>query len=166
MSRFSRQDSDEERLPEGMRRVGYDADTQRYQYRDEDGSFWEGPEGARYGMLQRAGTPRRPLSADEEHTLKKGNREAWGYMFPFLLLAVVFLLLLFRFLDYGSGSAQPLNCPEHSHTYTVKSGDTCWAIATDHGVELTQLTDLNPGLNCNKLMIGNDICVPARNKAE
>jgi hypothetical protein len=36
-----------------MRRVGYDADTQVYTYQDEDGTYWEGPEGARYGSLRR-----------------------------------------------------------------------------------------------------------------
>jgi hypothetical protein len=44
---------DDHRLPEGMRRVGYDADTQTYTYQDEDGTYWEGPEGARYGTLRR-----------------------------------------------------------------------------------------------------------------
>ena len=43
---------DEYRLPEGMRRVGYDADTQRYTFQDSDGSYWEGPAGARYGELR------------------------------------------------------------------------------------------------------------------
>lgn len=36
-----------------MRRVGYDADTQTYTYQDENGTYWEGPEGARYGTLRR-----------------------------------------------------------------------------------------------------------------
>ena len=38
MSRFSRYDSDEERLPEGMTRVGYDADTQVTTFQDVDGN--------------------------------------------------------------------------------------------------------------------------------
>ncbi|RDW57446.1 hypothetical protein BP6252_13784 [Coleophoma cylindrospora] len=42
---------DEARLPEGMERMGYDADTQTYSYRDQDGSYWEGDPGARYGEL-------------------------------------------------------------------------------------------------------------------
>jgi len=44
---------DDYRLPSGMRRVGYDADTQTYTYQDEDGSYWEGAQGARYGTLRR-----------------------------------------------------------------------------------------------------------------
>ncbi|KAF7507390.1 hypothetical protein GJ744_010449 [Endocarpon pusillum] len=59
MDRYARLDSDESRLPDGMRRVGYDADTQRYTFEDTDGSYWEGPEGAQYGVLHRAGTARR-----------------------------------------------------------------------------------------------------------
>jgi hypothetical protein len=38
-----------------MQRVGYDADTQTYTYRDQDGSFWEGDPGVRYGLLHRTG---------------------------------------------------------------------------------------------------------------
>ena len=43
---------DEYRLPEGMQRVGYDADSGKYYYRDQDGSLWEGPEGAQFGELK------------------------------------------------------------------------------------------------------------------
>jgi hypothetical protein len=49
---FSNYSQDEYRLPEGMRRVGYDADTQVYSYQDTDGSYWEGAPGARYGTLR------------------------------------------------------------------------------------------------------------------
>lgn len=53
MGRWSHLDTDEERLPDGMKRVGYDADTQVYTYRDTDGSYWEGAPGAEYGKLFR-----------------------------------------------------------------------------------------------------------------
>ena len=36
-----------------MTRIGYDADTQRYTFRDSDGSIWQGPEGAEYGEMTR-----------------------------------------------------------------------------------------------------------------
>jgi hypothetical protein len=42
---------DEERLPDGLTRIAYDADEQRYTYQDADGSLWEGEEGERYGRL-------------------------------------------------------------------------------------------------------------------
>jgi hypothetical protein len=53
MGRWSHLDDDEDRLPAGMSRVGYDADTQTYSYRDSDGSFWEGAPGCKYGKLHR-----------------------------------------------------------------------------------------------------------------
>ncbi|KAK3942334.1 hypothetical protein QBC46DRAFT_74042 [Diplogelasinospora grovesii] len=54
MGRWSHLDSDADRLPEGMTRVGYDADTQVYTYRDDaDGSLWEGAPGSVYGRLTR-----------------------------------------------------------------------------------------------------------------
>lgn len=54
MNRFDSMEEDSHRLPEGFVRIGYDADSQRYQYRDEsDGSYWEGPEGELYGDLTR-----------------------------------------------------------------------------------------------------------------
>ena len=34
-----------------MKRVGYDADTQKYTFEDENGDLWEGPEGAEYGEM-------------------------------------------------------------------------------------------------------------------
>jgi hypothetical protein len=37
---------DDHRLPEGMKRIGYDADTSQYAFRDRDGSLWQGPEGS------------------------------------------------------------------------------------------------------------------------
>lgn len=41
-------DHDEDRLPEGMTRVGYDADEQRYTFKDAQG-LWLGEEGHEYG---------------------------------------------------------------------------------------------------------------------
>lgn len=44
---------DDYRLPEGMKRVGYDADTQTYIFKDSAGSLWIGAEGAEFGELKR-----------------------------------------------------------------------------------------------------------------
>lgn len=60
MGRWSHLDTDEERLPEGMTRVGYDADTQIYTYRDSDGSHWEGAPGSQYGKLHRVSQAEAP----------------------------------------------------------------------------------------------------------
>ena len=57
MGRWSHLDTDEERLPDGMTRIGYDADSQTYTYRDSDGSTWEGAPGNQYGKLFKVKTP-------------------------------------------------------------------------------------------------------------
>jgi hypothetical protein len=44
-------ETDHGRLPEGMKRIGYDHDTERYTYRDQDGSIWQGEPGSQYGKL-------------------------------------------------------------------------------------------------------------------
>lgn len=36
-----------------MKRVGYDADTGRYTFRDNDRSLWEGPAGAEFGVMRK-----------------------------------------------------------------------------------------------------------------
>ncbi|KAJ4399358.1 hypothetical protein N0V85_006047 [Neurospora sp. IMI 360204] len=52
MGRWKDLDTDAERLPENMTRIGYDADSQVYTYRDNtDGTIWEGAPGATYGKL-------------------------------------------------------------------------------------------------------------------
>jgi len=61
MGKWSDYDSDRERLPSGMRRIGYDADTQVYTYRDRDGSLWEGAPGATYGTVWRVRNETAPL---------------------------------------------------------------------------------------------------------
>lgn len=51
-------EEDSYRLPEGFIRIGYDAESQKYQYLDEsDGSYWEGPEGETYGKLTQGSLP-------------------------------------------------------------------------------------------------------------
>ncbi|KID72953.1 peptidoglycan-binding LysM, partial [Metarhizium brunneum ARSEF 3297] len=56
MGRWSHLDPDYERLPEGISRVGYDADTESYTFQDRSGSYWESRPGRRYGPLRRVHT--------------------------------------------------------------------------------------------------------------
>jgi hypothetical protein len=44
---------DDYRLPEGMKRVGYDSDSGRYYFRDRDGVVYEGGQGAKFGEMTR-----------------------------------------------------------------------------------------------------------------
>ncbi|KAL2752956.1 hypothetical protein ACRALDRAFT_213277 [Sodiomyces alcalophilus JCM 7366] len=57
MTRWSHLDSDRERLPDDLVRIGYDADTQQYTFQGSDGSIWEGPSGSSYGNLTRISGP-------------------------------------------------------------------------------------------------------------
>lgn len=61
-SRFAEYDADEDHLPQGMTRIGYDADTETYTFSSADGSIWEGSPGSRYGNLTRVGLPVRQPS--------------------------------------------------------------------------------------------------------
>jgi hypothetical protein len=36
-----------------MKRIGYDADTRQYYFGDQDGSVWQGAEGAEFGVITR-----------------------------------------------------------------------------------------------------------------
>ncbi|KAG2741294.1 hypothetical protein P692DRAFT_20751118, partial [Suillus brevipes Sb2] len=39
------------RLPDGVKRVCYDADSGRYYFRDSEGLMYKGPVGSRFGVL-------------------------------------------------------------------------------------------------------------------
>lgn len=45
--------------------------------------------------------------------------------------------------------------------YIVKSGETIWQIARDSGMKIQQLASLNPGLDINKLKVGQTIYLSA-----
>ena len=45
-------------------------------------------------------------------------------------------------------------------TYTVKAGDTLWRIAMTFGVNIEELSKINPGLNPDKLMVDQQINLP------
>ena len=66
-------DQDAYRLPEGMTRIGYDADDGTYSYRDERGKIYVGSPGARYGVLQPS-----PLVSSIYTTSVALNRSAAG----------------------------------------------------------------------------------------
>jgi len=171
MSRFTQYDSDSERLPEGMTRVGYDADTQRYSYQDADGHYWEGPAGSRYGQLRRVDDGPEPsdaqtqpfLSSTDEH-ITRDKQEARRYMLPFFLICGVFLLAVIWLLGRPSSDSEPapapVVCSDHSVSYIVKSGESCWAIAEKYGANVEVLKRDNPGLDCDTMQPGQEICVP------
>ena len=60
-----------------------------------------------------------------------------------------------------SGQAAPPVPPTSSEkTYTIRAGDFPSKIAKDHGISLAALMKANPGLNPNKLKVGQHIKLP------
>lgn len=51
MGRWAQYDEDDYRLPDGVKRICYDADSGRYYFRDSEGLMYEGPVGSRFGVL-------------------------------------------------------------------------------------------------------------------
>ncbi|MHB9093953.1 MAG: LysM peptidoglycan-binding domain-containing protein [Eubacteriales bacterium] len=52
-----------------------------------------------------------------------------------------------------------INCPG-GQVYVVKSGDTLYLIARRFNITVASILAVNPGLNPNYLMIGQQICIP------
>lgn len=165
-------DDDSTRLPEGMRRVGYDADTQVYTFQDADGSYWESAPGCEYGQLTRVGG-NSTYDEDVDDTqpfLRDASTQpalSWrSEMMPLLNFGViigVFLMALIWFLYGGSsgGDAIPdIECPVGSQGYRVQPGDTCWKLAQSHDTTVDDLIRLNDGLDCKHLSIDKQICLP------
>ncbi|TDZ17945.1 hypothetical protein C8034_v010162 [Colletotrichum sidae] len=172
MSRFSRYDTDEERLPEGMQRVGYDADSQVYTYQDADGSYWEGAPGNQYGQLTQVSAGgretrngRRPVMDPAAthmmwETERKNWRQGWQPLLNFFLIIGLFLLLLTWWL-YRTPTEELPQCGEQAVPYKISKGDTCWGIAEEHKMSVEDIVKANEMLNCDKLRIGMSICLPS-----
>lgn len=176
MSRFSRYDTDEERLPEGMTRVGYDADTQVYTFRDSDGSYWESAPGNQYGRLTKVGEA--DPEADEPFlpTEQYHTKISWrSELRPFLNFGVIIglsLLGLYYFLYWKAGSGKedeltPIaDCKDGLVRYRVQEGDTCWAIADRNGWTVEELLKSNEEVNCDVLKVGDGICIPGKDPVQ
>ncbi|KAM0819297.1 putative LysM domain-containing protein [Seiridium cardinale] len=187
MGRWSQYDTDEERLPEGMTRIGYDADDQTYTFRDADGSIWESAPGSRYGSLHRVSGPSAPPQPRDSYMYEDGNDEAllqppppyvvhdsvskasWRAemmpLFNFFMIIGLFLIGVFFYLRATATKMdQDVKAPEcgtGNVPYAIQTGDTCWAIANSSGLEVDALLAENTNLDCNKLMVGQSICVPS-----
>lgn len=184
MGRWSQYAEDEYRLPDGMARVGYDADTEIYTYRDADGSYWEGVPGAQYGVLKRvqASTFDEGTSTEvsDLKLVHAGSQEkasgatdagfrsasSWSFLSMVLLLVCLVLIFVVQWLRGGTASENPSAktdvCSgqgEHLHAITVRGKDTCWEIAHQYDMSVEQLVRVNPGIDCNLLQIGTQICV-------
>ncbi|KAL7931615.1 carbohydrate-binding module family 50 protein [Trichoderma chlorosporum] len=167
MSRFSRYDTDEERLPEGMTRVGYDADSQVYTFQDADGSLWESAPGNQYGHLTRISGPTDDAS-DSEPFLESQTpmpKTSWRHdMMPllnFLVLVGLSLLALFWFIGRPAPeeTLEIVRCPGRS--VKVAADDTCWDLGQREGLTVDEIVAMNAGLDCSKLAVGYEVCLSA-----
>ena len=59
-----------------------------------------------------------------------------------------------------SGQSVAKNSIRNAGGYAVRNGDHDWAIAKKLGITVSQLHQLNPGVNWNRLQIGQAIRVP------
>jgi hypothetical protein len=83
-------------------------------------------------------------------------------LFPFILIIIVVLLLVWRLIVFpGFAPVKYSKCPEGSTRVVVAAGDTCWRIAEAHGCGLEDLKKGNANLVCERLIPGDQICVPA-----
>ena len=84
-------------------------------------------------------------------------------LFPFFLIIIVVLLLVLRLIVFpGLTPVKYSKCPEGSTRVAVVAGDTCWKIAEAHGCGLEELRKANGKIVCERLMPGEQICVPDR----
>ncbi|KAF8971791.1 hypothetical protein BDZ97DRAFT_1785146 [Flammula alnicola] len=75
MGRWTQYDEDDYRLPEGMKRIGYDADSGRYYFRDSDGSLWVGPQGAQFGEMTRVNSLPSSIQDEDAAAAAAGSSE-------------------------------------------------------------------------------------------
>jgi len=99
----------------------------------------------------------------QNEAVKRGDRVAARMMMPFALLVLVVLFFVARMVLFGSGgAAQGVSCDEGYQRIEIRQGDTCWAIAKVRGVRVDELLKVhgNEGLECDRLKVGQGICVP------
>jgi LysM repeat protein len=105
---------------------------------------------------------------------RRSRRSPLRVLAPLALVAFViaFLVVLSNSgvnHDSGGGATPPSTTPTgssttrttsrfaHRRTYTVRAGDTLGAIAIKTGVSVTNLEDLNPGLDPEGLVAGQKL---------
>ncbi|KAG2022590.1 hypothetical protein CC2G_000327 [Coprinopsis cinerea AmutBmut pab1-1] len=188
MGRWTQYDEDDYRLPEGMKRIGYDSDTGRYFFRDADGSIWASAEGSEYGELSKVSGPPSSFVADNDednddveatprtrpggYQLLSGdptqpmaysrlsNSNSYRSLFPFFLIIAVILLLVWRVVLAPNILTGNKRCPEDTSLYYIQPGDSCWDVAKTHGIDFEKFKALNPKVNCDPLMPGTSVCLP------
>ncbi|KAJ8543468.1 hypothetical protein K7X08_005991 [Anisodus acutangulus] len=81
---------------------------------------------------------------------------------PAMLFSIVLLFLLSismsesRIVSFGIGTNSALIC---SKIYGANIGDTCFSIMQQFSVTSEAFTTLNPNINCDKMFVGEWICL-------
>ncbi|KAJ8520883.1 hypothetical protein ONZ45_g2346 [Pleurotus djamor] len=181
MGRWTQYDEDEYRLPAGVKRVGYDADTGRYYFRSGN-QLYQGPEGSEFGQLTPVSSAPISISNNDDDDLEATPSRPDGYqplatdgfpgfrnanspyriLFPFFLGIGVILLLIWRLIVYPGLSPPPPPC-QNSRLYIAQPGDNCWEIAQTFHCPWEEFKELNTKVDCEHLMPGTSICVPLAN---
>ncbi|KAH7135544.1 hypothetical protein B0J11DRAFT_576126 [Dendryphion nanum] len=176
MGRWVDRDSDSDRLPTGFERIHYDADTQQYTFLEKHtGKYYQSAPGNRYGHLQpiassssaartarEASTAARDVDGQNEAN-KKDMRESARALLPFALLVLIVLLLLFRYVNSaGETEVEQVHCGNGFDSIQVQKGQTCWEIGETYGLGVEELLNVegNEDIVCEKLRVGQGICVP------
>ena len=58
------------------------------------------------------------------------------------------------------GQQPPSTCPANSFAYVIKAGDNLYMLALRYGTTVDAILAINPGLDPNRLQIGQTICIP------
>ncbi|KAK4621515.1 hypothetical protein CLAFUW4_07238 [Fulvia fulva] len=140
--RYEQVDSEEQNLPPGTQRVGYDADTQVYTYQEPSGALFNQP---KYSTV--------PINSKKERSAE------WRYLAPFILIIGIVLLGTFRYVNTSSSTTH-LECLGDLELYDVVDGDTCYDIAQARQTDLDGLKVANPWVRCEGLKAGSQICAP------
>lgn len=59
-------------------------------------------------------------------------------------------------------SEEPAATPISGERYTVKKGDTMWAIAQDYGISLADLKAANPDVDPRTMRVGTVLVIPGQ----
>ncbi|GIZ47035.1 hypothetical protein CKM354_001013600 [Cercospora kikuchii] len=159
-----RYDRDDDQHHE-MNPVGYDADTQVYTYRDDQGNYYQTEEGTgRHGNLNYTHTSANvaPQSGfNGENIPAEAIENDWKMMKPFFLLVTVVLMTILWYINSGgSGKVPAITCGPGFEKYRIAQGDTCWGIAEKRKTSVEKLVEANSGIVCANLKVGKAICVP------
>ncbi|MEG6616229.1 LysM peptidoglycan-binding domain-containing protein [Peptococcaceae bacterium 1198_IL3148] len=60
----------------------------------------------------------------------------------------------------GGNGPQPGRCPAGTTPYVIRSGDTFFSLAQRFNTTVEAIQAANPGVNPNRLQVGQEICIP------